>query len=242
MALSLPDFLGLDWFSEEPGAFYLCVLLSLVFAGAVALAMRVHCRDGVPLALSVAVAAFLAAALVAGFVLLAIEAVDMVVAHLDPNAREISEEVMFGAAFAAMAIGWLIFTPLLVSLKKGQSLDTFISRLAKRLFVGTVIEIAATVPLDIMVRRKSGCYCSEGTFWSLVVAFSAGFIVMGPLVVLLPLGRRFKRVNTGRCWSCDFDMRGCMAAPCCPECGAAWAARSLAGEPGPVGQPPQERS
>ena len=243
MALNLPVYLGLDWFSQEPGAFYLCVLLTLVFAGVVAVAMRVYCRDGVPLALSVAVAAFLAAALVAGFVMLAIEAVDMVVAHIDPNAREISEEVMFGAAFAATAIGWIIFTPLLVSLKKGQALDTFISRLAKRLFVGTVIEIAAAVPLDIMVRRKTDCYCSEDTFWSLVVAFSAGFIVMGPLVVLLPLGRRFKRVSTGRCWSCDFDMRGCMTAKCCPECGAAWAAPSLAGEPGAAAtKPPQERS
>ena len=90
------------------------------------------------------------------------------------------------------------------------------------LFLGTIVEAAAVIPLDIMIRRKTSCYCAEWTFFSLTALWSVGLLVLGPAVCLLPFGRRRKRINQGRCPACGYDRHGLDDETRCPECGAGW--------------------
>lgn len=243
-AFSLLDVVGLDWFSDDINSFYLMVILAGGMGLVIAVLIRKFCRDGVPLLLSVMIAAFIAAALVGGLVGVAGEALNLLMASVVAQPPEIDEDIIILAGLGAIALSWLVFTPIMLAFKGVHEPDTYISRLASRLFIGTVIEVVATIPIDIMVRRRTSCHCSDGSFWALIIGLSAGFIVLGPVVVLLPLGRRFQRRSLGRCRACGFDMRGCLAAPVCPECGTAWAyqgsaAALSAATPPQVNDPPR---
>jgi hypothetical protein len=226
------DAIGLDWLDDNENAFYLMVGASVVLGVGIAFLMRLFCRDGVPLLMSVGIAAFIAAALVGGMVSVAGDALNLCFQYLNPAAPEIDGGLIILAGAGAMALSWILFTPLMLAFKGTHEPDTYISRLASRLFIGTVIEVVATIPVDIMVRKRTSCHCADGSFWALIIGLSAGFIVLGPVVVLLPLGRRFQRRSLGRCRACGFDMRGCLGAPVCPECGTAWAYQ------GPSASPP----
>lgn len=222
-ASPLLDAIGLDWFSDDINAFYLMLILAVGLGLVIAICIRTFCRDGVPLLLSVIIAAFIAAALVGGLVGIAGDGLNMLMQSVFVQPPEIDEDFIIFAGLGAVALSWIVFTPVMLAFKGTHEPDTFISKLASRLFIGTVIEVVATIPIDIMVRRRSSCHCSDGSFWALIIGLSAGFIVLGPVVVLLPLGRRFQRRSLGRCRACGFDMRGCLGAPVCPECGTAWA-------------------
>jgi hypothetical protein len=119
-------------------------------------------------------------------------------------------------------LGWLVATPLVVRFVRRGRREDRLSRLASRLFLGTVIEVIAIVPLDVMVRRKSDCYCERGTFWAFLLCGTAGFAALGPAVLLPLLAGRRKRWYAGHCEVCGYDMAGLTQAPRCPECGAGW--------------------
>lgn len=124
-----------------------------------------------------------------------------------------------GAAIAWAASGYAIWV--WVRHAKRPTHDT-ISTLAERLFKGTVIEIVAILPIDYMVRRKTDCYCGEGTFWSLIVAGVVGTIALGPMVWLPLVAKRRKEWYGGHCRACGYDMTATLQAERCPECGTGW--------------------
>lgn len=121
--------------------------------------------------------------------------------------------------FAAF-LTWAVATPLLLAFIRRR--EDALGRLAARLLLGTVIETAAIIPLDVMVRRKSDCYCFEGSLFAMVLCWGVGTLVLGPWIWLVPLGRRRKRWAMGHCEACGYDMTGRMDAERCPECGAGW--------------------
>jgi hypothetical protein len=116
----------------------------------------------------------------------------------------------------------LVFTPLIVAFLRQDDTESALARLASRLFLGTVIEVVALIPLDIMVRRKTSCFCGQGTFIALTTCFGIGTLLAGPAAWLPLLARRRKRWYRGHCPRCAYDMRGCLKAPHCPECGTGW--------------------
>jgi hypothetical protein len=124
------------------------------------------------------------------------------------------------AVVATFALSWLIFTPLLVAFARRRQRET--ARISAGLFLGTLVETVAIIPLDVMVRRKTDCYCGQGTFWALVACGSVGLFALGPAIFLPILGRRRKRWYAGHCDACGYDMSGTPAADRCPECGAGW--------------------
>lgn len=119
------------------------------------------------------------------------------------------------------------------------------ARVASVLFLGTAVETAAVLPLDVVVRRRSTCYCGESTFWSLVILGAVGFFALGPVLYLMPFQKRRRRWLGGRCEVCGYDMRSTPRAERCPECGSGWRAGpggegSISGgpgEPGPASTP-----
>ena len=133
-----------------------------------------------------------------------------------------------GQSYTAIAIiigfAWLVATPILIKFAKPGPKETLLARLAKKLFIGTIIEIALLIPLDVMVRKKASCYCWAGTYWALTACGFIGVFALGPAVFLPILSKRRKTWYHGHCGVCGYDMTGVLEAPRCPECGTGWRA------------------
>lgn len=123
---------------------------------------------------------------------------------------------------ATIIFGWLIATPLLIRFTKPGRKEDVLARVSKKLFIGTIIEVALLIPLDVMVRRKTSCYCWAGTYWALTICGFVGVFALGPAVFLPILSKRRKAWYGGHCGVCGYDMTGMLKAPRCPECGTGW--------------------
>jgi hypothetical protein len=119
-------------------------------------------------------------------------------------------------------VSWAVATPLLLSFSRYKPPHTALGRISSRLLMGTLIEAAAVIPLDVMVRRKTDCYCGEGSLWSLTMCWVVGSLVLGPAMWLYPLRKRRLRWYRG---VCPRAATTCAAVPvriAVPECGAGW--------------------
>lgn len=172
------------------------------------------CGRRTPVALSVVIAG-LAAGLLMGGIVLGLASVAGLL-----GGRE--EERWFGLAILVMFIGWIAGSVLLIPFAQRRPPAGALGRFSSVLLLGTIVEVAAIIPLDVMARRKTDCYCGEGSFWALTVCWAVGVFALGPAIWLLPLSRRRQRWYQGRCVVCGYDMRGCRDAERCPECGAGW--------------------
>ncbi len=181
-----------------------------------------RCRAGVPVVLSVAIAA-----VISGVVVAALVAAGWSVATLAGAQSEDAARTWAVGTLITLMVSWCVSTPLLLAFVRRRHPEHALSRIASILFVGTLIEAAAIIPLDVMVRRKTSCYCGEGTFFALTALWSVGLLVLGPAVYLLPLGRRRKRLMDGKCGACGYDMSAARERDRCPECGAGWKKQPL---------------
>ena len=127
-----------------------------------------------------------------------------------------------GAVALLLALNWCIGAAAVYSFMSRSPHPHAFDRLISRVLLGTMVEIAAIIPLDVLVRRRSSCYCDEGTLWGLTFCWAAGTIVLGPAMWLIPLGKRRRRWHGGHCEVCGYDMSGCMSSARCPECGTGW--------------------
>ena len=182
-----------------------------------------RCPRGTPAVLSAAIAACLAASLASGLVF----AASAVSTALGPKQTMFGggggdeyREYWWAGTVATLFLGWIVATPLLLAFIRRGDQESALARIASRLFLGSVVEAGAVIPLDVMVRRKTDCYCGEGTLWTLTICWGVGTLVLGPAIWLVPLARRRKRWFAGRCEACGYDMWGCREAARCPECGA----------------------
>ena len=123
---------------------------------------------------------------------------------------------------ALILTGWVFATPLLIVFSGKGPREGVLARLAQRLLLGTIVEVALLIPLDVMVRRKTSCYCWEGTYWALTVCGFVGIFALGPAVFLPLLAKRRASFYGGVCGVCGYDMRGVPHADRCPECGTGW--------------------
>jgi len=172
-------------------------------------------RERTPLGLIAALCALCSAALLGGLGFIALSLWSLVHNH-DPS------DAALAVVLTAILVMWSFSTPLLGAFLRHEPGESRTHLLAKRLFIGSVVETVSMIPLDVMVRRKSNCYCGEGTFFALFICSTVGLIALGPMVFLLPLGRRRRRLESGCCPLCGYDMTATPKAERCPECGAGW--------------------
>ncbi len=133
-----------------------------------------------------------------------------------------SDNVVWWGTLGVGLAGWFVATPLLIAFTKRGRPESVVQRLAARLFVGTIIEAAAIIPLDALVRRKEDCVCATGTYLALTLCGGVGLFVLGPAVLLPILARRRKRWYAGHCEVCGYDMSRTKSLDRCPECGSGW--------------------
>lgn len=128
------------------------------------------------------------------------------------------------ALLGLLVLNWVLATPLLLGFaSRAQSAEDHLRRVATVLFAGTVVEILAIVPLDVLARRKEDCWCFRGTLLAIVVALVAGLVLVGPVVFLVLLARRRRRWPSGKCAACGADVGDDLRIARCPACGSGWA-------------------
>lgn len=150
--------------------------------------------------------------------------------YLEPRQQSWSDIIpgsnRWGAWYLAVAcvVSWCVFTPLLVAFCKQGPRESLLARLSARLFLGTMIEIVAIIPLDVMARRRDSCYCLAGTYFALGICGAIAIFFIGPALLLPLLAKRRRRWYFNKCDVCAYDMSGCLSAAQCPECGSGWRA------------------
>ena len=117
--------------------------------------------------------------------------------------------------------GWAFWTIVMVLFTRDIWADRLLGRAVGVLLTGTAVEFLAVLPLDIMVRRRTDCYCATGTFFTLTIAGLACLWLAGPGVVVLLVRGRHRRWRRTHCDRCGYP-RGPSPGACCPECGFAW--------------------
>ncbi len=207
--------LGVGQVFDDDEWLWVFLAAGAILSVAATVALRLRYPDRTPIGVSIAIAGAASVALLLGATVAIMEGVDQA------TGSNLIDGDWAWLILGSIALAWTVGTPLIWAFVRRGPRETRLQRLASLLFLGTVVEAVAVIPLDVMVRRKTDCYCGEGTFWSLVLCGSAGFLMLGPGVFFL-LGRRRRRWLAGRCEVCEYDMSGCMDAERCPECGAGW--------------------
>ena len=96
--------------------------------------------------------------------------------------------------------------------------DTPESWAIRRVLAGSGLLIVGTIPIDVIVRRKSFCYCSEVSLFALTWGVGGAFWCFGP-AIFLGRSRRMRRALRGTfCRRCG-HARGPAGEAICQECG-----------------------
>lgn len=169
---------------------------------------------GIPVLISLAVGGLLVAALALAAVLAIAQVVDL---YIDTD-FDCCAWLLLGVTAGA----WVISTPLLIAFCRRGRRERLLQRVSAGLFLGTLIEAAAIIPLDVLVRQREDCICATGTYMALAICGSVGLFVLGPAIFLPLVARRRRRWYAHHCEVCGYDMSGKLDADRCPECGAGW--------------------
>lgn len=222
-ALFAGDVLNIIPGSPDGRGVSVIVFSTAVVVGPIAVVLlHAKYRDGLPAGISTLFAAMLAGLLLTGTLLLILDAAELAQEAMGVSDPDMPDWLWKVAFLAGPVVGWIAATPLILGFVRRGHPESQLSRLANAIFIGTLIEAVITIPIYVMVRRKSMCYCAEGSFWSLIIFGSVGLVALGPAMYLLPIGKRRRRLTDGCCPACGYDLRSTPEAPRCPECGAGW--------------------
>lgn len=166
-------------------------------------------------------AAFISSGIFVGLAdLVAVIAFDSTIEDLDHGEAHL-------AGVAIVLLGWIPWTLLIAAYTRNLWADRVVGRAVKVLFAATGVEFILLIPIDVMVRRRTDCYCATGTFWGLVAAAVSVMVLAGPGLLLTTMGRRHRAWRRTHCARCAYP-QGPAPGPRCPECGHDWAASSAA--------------
>ena len=116
---------------------------------------------GKPLLLSACMASFIAAVLTLGLVSL-VYSIVMTLALDVPK----EDEMQRGFFLLFLGAPWIVWTIcLLVFVNREERDPSSIVKCTSWLFAGSIIEFLLSIPLAILVARRSNCYCSTGSFF-----------------------------------------------------------------------------
>jgi hypothetical protein len=173
-----------------------------------------HWTGGRPIRATPMFLSMLGASLIAGAIFAGLVGALVSIVYLITDA-EFDETTWVIVGFGVSWLGWGLF---FAQMDKSGWRDRY-RKMYLWLVRGTVLELAVTVPVDVMVRRKTDCYCEHGSFVALAGGIGCAGILFGPGVVLLMLRRRTRWLRQDEiCFGCGYDVRA-TTEPRCPECG-----------------------
>lgn len=120
-----------------------------------------------------------------------------------------------------LGASWVVWTLLIGAFARRQHHPMILRRLLGWLFAGTIIEVLIVLPIDIMVRRKTNCYCETGTAHALGMSCWACLWLAGPGAALAVLSKRRRFWWDTHCANCGYE-KGPSPGEKCPECGHTW--------------------
>ena len=168
---------------------------------------------GKSLLLSACMASFIAAVLTLGLVSL-VYSIVMTLALDVPKEDEMQE----GFFLIFLGSSWIVWTIcLLIFVNRKKRDPSSIVKCTSWLFAGSIIELLLSIPLAILVARRSNCYCSTGSFFSLSLSFLAALWLFGPFMVILLVWRR-RPWTKDHCFNCGYP-RKLADSSVCSECG-----------------------
>lgn len=134
-----------------------------------------------------------------------------------------------GVIVTAIIVGsWVFWSALLLIFCKGIWADRLLGRVVGLLIAGTLLEALIVLPLDIMVRRRTDCYCFSGTLIALCFSAMATMWLAGPGIVIALMSKKHRRWRESHCFRCGYA-KGPSPGPVCPECGFDWSDAKKAG-------------
>lgn len=111
----------------------------------------------------------------------------------------------------------LMWTLALARAGRARHPDT-ITRFIRRLLAGTCVELAIAAPTYAIAMRRSDCWCSWASWFSIVGGVAILTVLCGPMLVLLWTREARLQWLRESCWKCGYPLRSASAV--CPECGA----------------------
>ena len=120
--------------------------------------------------------------------------------------------------FGVLLISWIFWTSLLwVFVQRRHRDPGSLVRITGWLFSGTCIELLLSVPLMLIVRRRTDCYCATGTFGTLILSIMGCLWLCGPGIVIAICWNK-RRWTKDHCFKCGYPRRVTSAVHC-SECG-----------------------
>lgn len=171
------------------------------------------------LVLSFIIGSFVAALLMVGMALSLAELVSLLSEErFSVDQMGEAYRILIGTLFFG---GWAFWTLCLIVFVRDIWSDRILGRMVGALLAGTVLEVIVVLPIDIMVRKKTDCYCDTGTFFTLCIASAATLWLAGPGIAIALLSKKHRMWRRDHCLRCGYS-RGPSPGIVCPECGYQW--------------------
>lgn len=182
-------------------------------------------------------ASIIVAALVAGFLFLALvvsgmEAIVLFSPSSSPPSLSIGgpSPSLFDFIPWGTDEGWMLFGEIVIAWLTCSSIMAFLlwnaghtrnpnalGRWTRRLFAGTLIELVLSIPIFLIVRRKTNCECALWSFWSIITGLVGLLWLCGPAAILLATRASRRAWGHTVCGNCGYERRSASAR--CSECG-----------------------
>ena len=128
------------------------------------------------------------------------------------------EMYIFYVEFGVLLVSWMFWSWLLwVFVQRRHKDPSSLVRITGWLFAGTFFELLLAVPLMLIVRRRTDCYCATGSFGALILSIMGCLWLCGPGIVIALIWRKRPWIKD-HCFHCGYP-RKVAGASICSECG-----------------------
>lgn len=127
------------------------------------------------------------------------------------------DEIHEGFFFVVLGVSWLFWTVVLLTFVNRKKRDpSALVRITSWLFAGSIIEFLLSIPLAILVSRRTNCYCSTGSFIALIISFLSAIWLFGPFMIIVIIWRK-RPWTKDHCFNCGYPRD--RTTEVCSECG-----------------------
>ena len=109
----------------------------------------------------------------------------MAVSEVARGKRFVDENIWFVIALGILAVSWVVWAVVFGRWSRGQDPQSWVDRVCRSLFYGSVLELLVAVPTHIVVRYRNYCCAGIGTFCGITAGIAVMLLSFGPGVFFL---------------------------------------------------------